>query len=174
MISCGSIIIATPNLKDSIFSKSVVLIIKIIDGIKIGLILNRTLDKVVKLKKLKKTHLKYGGPINGPIIAVHHEEKLAENEIMPDLYYSCEYKNIDEIIASKNCLYQLYSGYACWVEGQLESEISNGYWTVMDSSPLKIIYEEDDFIWTYCRYLYNETYLESIGIKHNKQNYFLN
>ena len=175
MISSGSLIVATRKLRDSIFLKTVVLIIKVQNGLKIGLVLNRTLDKVVKLKKIEtKTNLKFGGPISGPIVAVHHQEKLAENEILPDLYYSCEYKNIDQIVVPKNCLYQLYSGYSCWMDGQLENEISNGYWTVLDTSPSKIIYEEDEFIWTYCRHLCGLNYLEKIGIKQNRQNHLIN
>ena len=170
----GTLIVSTSNLKDPIFIKSVILIIKTNEDFKLGVILNRTLNKLIKIKDIKELNknLKYGGPIPGPVVAIHHDKKFAENTIKDNIFYSCGFENINQIANTK--LYQFYSGYCSWKKGQLEEEISSGFWTIDSIDNYKIIYEEDDFIWNRQRYLYSKEFFEKINININNFNYLLN
>jgi putative transcriptional regulator len=174
MATTGQLLVSTPKLKDSVFLKSVVFLIKSDMGFDIGVVINRTQNKIVKYKDLQTDkYLKYGGPIVGPIIAIHTDERLGEFEILPNLYYSCEFNNINKLINQKTSLYQLYSGYSCWGVGQIDFEISQGFWTLSNLDSHKILYEEDDFIWVHERHKYSKEYMNFLGIK-THFNYALN
>lgn len=170
----GTLLVATSKLKDAKFLKSVILIIKTNEDFKLGIVINRTLNKTIKLKNLPPSNknLKYGGPIPGPVVALHHNKECAENTISNEMYYSCGFENINKI--SNDQLYQFYSGYCTWRKGQLEEEINSGFWTTDKIVNNKIIYEEDEFVWMYLRNNYSKEFYEKIGININKFNYLLN
>lgn len=171
----GTLLVATPKLKDSTFIKTAILIIKTNKDFKLGVIINRTLNKLVKIKDVPnlKKYLKFGGPVPGPVVAIHHEKTLAENTISNNVFYSCGFENINKISVTE--LYQFYSGYCTWKEGQLEKEISEGYW-IVDSikNNHKLLYEEDDFIWIHLKNNHSKEFYEKIGLNINKHNYLLN
>lgn len=170
----GTLLVATSKLKDATFIKSVILIIKTNEEFKLGVILNRTLNKIIKLKDIKTLdkYLKYGGPVPGPVVAIHHDKELAENTVKENIFYSCGFENINKIINTQ--LYQFYSGYCTWKKGQLEKEVADGYWSVMSLEDKKIIYEEDDFIWIHLRHNYSKSSFKKMGIDISKFNYLLN
>ena len=143
----GKLLLATPELVDPNFNRSVVLIIEHTNDGAIGVVLNRRteLNSIEVLPKWDfhsppDSILFWGGPVQQdsllalgllPQDHIDTHASLLGRIIVIDL-------NQDIIDSDKLISARLYSGYAGWSPGQLNAEISSGGWIVVevvDSDP---------------------------------------
>ena len=88
----GKLLVASPQLSDPNFHRTVVLIIEHNDEGAFGLVLNRTSSKTIKQVWERVTDepcesdqpLHVGGPVGGPLIAVHQHAVFSDLQL-PDL-----------------------------------------------------------------------------------------
>jgi putative transcriptional regulator len=135
----GHLLIAEPRLQDPNFYRSVVLITQHGSEGASGVILNRPLN--VRLSEiwpnlsqspLGRDHdLFLGGPVQGPLAAVHSLPDEADSQILPDLYLSVERTRLNALFAKSELNCRVFSGYAGWGESQLENELEAGGWFVL-------------------------------------------
>lgn len=152
----GKILISTPDSSGYIFSRSVVLIVDHNEDGAFGLILN---------KKNKEISNNLGGVFGFPVDV--YEGGTVENEkvffivkgvptndffvdINEDYYVS---EGIQAVITevfenrlSIDCI-KIFSGYSGWVAQQLETEIKNKFWTVVDVQNLDYTQSSDEKLW---------------------------
>ncbi|MDG1337640.1 MAG: YqgE/AlgH family protein [Flavobacteriaceae bacterium] len=139
----GKILISSPNLlSDMIFYKSIILIIdKTEDGLT-GLILNRHSDlfitKDIKSTKKVKIDLYYGGPVsnNHFYLLKSENDHLESIKIDENLYWGNNIEYIfdqieDGLIDEQDVI--LFQGYSGWEKGQLDDEIENNSWIVLNN-----------------------------------------
>ncbi len=120
----------------------------------LGVILNRpgdkTVDDVWKMigaDPFGCTQLVHvGGPVPGPLIALHNQESFSEKEILPKLYMSMQKDSIDVLVRRKGAKFRLFSGHAGWGGGQLENEMRVGGWL---TSPAKAeeVFGDHETLW---------------------------
>ena len=130
------LLIAMPSLADPNFAQTVVLMLQHEEQGALGVIVNRPGDKTVdEVWKMigadpfgceQPVHV--GGPVPGPLIALHDQEAYAEKEILPQLYMSMQKDSIDLLVRRQDALFRLFSGHAGWGGGQLENEMRVGGW----------------------------------------------
>ena len=147
----GQLLIAAPQLTDPNFNRTVVLMIEHDENGAFGVVLNRPTDKTIEdawhevdaepCHCLKTIHV--GGPVMGPLLAIHTCDRLAEAEIMPGVFLATQRDHIDELVRQHDEPFQLYSGYAGWGKGQLEGELEQGGWITREAK-CDHIFEEDD------------------------------
>lgn len=152
----GKILISTPDISGDIFSRSVVLIIDHDENGSFGLILNKKNSKIsTRFKSLFefKIDVYDGGPVeNDKVFFIIKGEKITENysEINSEFYLT---ENVEEVINAvmTNSLnvqdLKIFSGYTGWSSGQLENEISNKVWTVVDVYNLDYTLPNDQTLW---------------------------
>ncbi len=137
----GKLLLATPEIVDDIFFRTVILVLEHSDEGAIGVVLNRQSDlySVDVLPKWNDDQgssslLHWGGP-------VQQESLLAlglyDEQVKDDLKEGIgRIKVLDlnpEILDMTFILdARLYSGYAGWSTGQLDAEISTGGWIVTE------------------------------------------
>ncbi len=132
----GHLLIASPSLLDPNFFRTVVLMIRHDADGALGLVLNKPSSKTVRelwgqISNRPCEHdrlIHIGGPVSGPLMALHDEPSLAGLEVLPGLFFTSDSQQIEELIARKGVELTLFYGYAGWGEGQLEQELAAGSW----------------------------------------------
>jgi putative transcriptional regulator len=133
----GNLLIASTELVNDFFAQSVVLVLQHSDEGAAGIVLNKPSD--VSIQKIwpeitdenEKRVLKcvnIGGPCEGPVVAIHSSLELTEVPLLPGVALSVKSENVKRLLGQSYQPVRLYSGYAGWSAGQLESEIDRGGW----------------------------------------------
>ncbi|MCX8524049.1 YqgE/AlgH family protein [Chryseobacterium formosus] len=152
----GKILISTPDISGDIFSRSVVLIIDHSESGAFGLILNKKNSKMSnRFKNFFDFQIEVydGGPVeNDKVFFIVKGKKVTENyTIINDEYYLTE--DIELII---NAVLQneisiqdvkIFSGYSGWSGLQLDNEIQQKVWTVVDVYNLDYTLPNDHTLW---------------------------
>lgn len=145
----GHLLIAIPDLGDPNFSKTVVLLFQHSEEGASGVILNRlseasisnVWEEVADVPCDCEDLVRIGGPVQGPLIALHSSLVLAETQVMPagsaaglPIYISFSRDNLDELVRQREQEFRIFSGYSGWGPGQLESEIEQGGWLTLKAT----------------------------------------
>jgi putative transcriptional regulator len=101
----------------------------------LGVVLNRPMNNTVReiLRLAGEPEcdcadpIYYGGPVQGPLIAVHTLADQAEAEIVPGVHFSAHKDHLRAVVAGEGP-FRLFSGYSGWGEGQLDGELQMGGW----------------------------------------------
>ncbi|MFO0958508.1 MAG: YqgE/AlgH family protein [Isosphaeraceae bacterium] len=151
----GHLLIATPRLLDPNFARTVLLIFEHTAGGAAGLVLNRStemsvtdisgqlLDDAVEWDKI--IHL--GGPVPGPLMALHADADLADQEAFDGLYLSVAAEKIRTILESRLEPSLLLANYAGWGPGQLDRELAEDSWYHFPASAEQVFWDEADDLW---------------------------
>ena len=87
-----------------------------------------------------------GGPVEGPLIALHSSVALAESAVISGVFLSMTRDNLDQLVRQSEQTFKLYSGYSGWGPGQLESEIEQGGWLTLPAN-LDHVFDSPDELW---------------------------
>ncbi len=147
-------LVAIPDLIDPNFYKSVVLMFHHDEDGASGLILNRpspvglneVWEQISDLECDIQQPLFFGGPVEGPLMAVHGCASHSEIEIVEGLYLSMRKENLDEIISQTLRPFRFFSGYSGWSSEQLDGEIQAGGWLV-ESATLADVFDNHEDLW---------------------------
>lgn len=153
--TAGKLLVAIPELPDSNFFRTVVFMIEHNEEGAMGVVLNRPTSVTIGdlWQKLNPDVAVYadgnvhvGGPVSGPIIAIHDQFSLIDETIIDDVYMTMDRDRLNQLIANAEINLRIYSGYSGWAPDQLEDELQCGGWLV---APAKAqdIYGSPDQLW---------------------------
>lgn len=151
----GQLLVASPYLTESAFARTVILLVQHNPEGAIGLVLNRPLDQSIKnlWQHLSGTAcetdrpLNMGGPVAGPLVAVHREQALAEIDVANGFYVAATKDHLEELIHHPETPFRFFIGHAGWNSGQLENELESGVWFTLPATPTHVFGEFED-LWT--------------------------
>lgn len=152
----GKILISTPDSTGDVFSRSVVLMIDHNEHGAFGLILNKKNKELSrKLEKIFGTEIDVyeGGPVeNEKIFFIVKGQPLNEYHltINEDFYLSEDTESIvGEIYQQRLDLadVKVFSGYSGWSAQQLENELKQKFWTVVDIYNLDYTMPNNQDLW---------------------------
>jgi putative transcriptional regulator len=157
----GQFLVASPHLRDPNFAQTVVLMLQHEQQGALGVVINRPGDKNVdEVWEMignepvgcdQPVHV--GGPVPGPLIAIHDQKKHAEKEILPRLYMSMQKDAIDALVRRSGAKFRLFSGHSGWGGGQLENEMRVGGWLTWPASPDEVFADPEEVWKTVCGYI---------------------
>jgi putative transcriptional regulator len=132
----GKFLVASPQLTDPNFAQTVVFIAQHTEEGALGVVLNRPSEKSISdvWKLLEKKHcdstqlVHIGGPVPGPLLALHTLLTENDQEIIPGLYLTAQEDAFETLIRQTEENFRLFSGHAGWAGGQLENELQAGGW----------------------------------------------
>ncbi len=135
----GRFLIAAPQLVDPNFIRTVVLMLAHTPQGALGLVLNRLHPKSVRelWEQVSQRPCKVdrplnaGGPVSGPVLALHRRSDCADAEVLPGLYYSAQREKLEQLLAEESQDVRLFLGHSGWAGGQLENELAQGAWLVL-------------------------------------------
>jgi putative transcriptional regulator len=138
----GRLLIASPDLVDPNFSRTVVLIAAHGEDGALGLILNRELG--VDLAEIwgrvsgepcaRDQKVRHGGPVGGTLMALHDRRPMADIIVRDDLYVATGLNAMEALAGSPEGRVHFYVGHSGWGGGQLEGELEEGTWLVLPAS----------------------------------------
>ena len=150
----GHLLIASPNLRDPNFFKSVVLMVQHNDQGALGIILNRPLEatiedawpQVSELPCNAEGALHQGGPCPGPLMVVHTDQERSQLEVCDGIYFSTDKESIEHLVTQCAGPLKFFVNYAGWGPGQLEGEIEAGGWLATPAGRDEV-FRADDELW---------------------------
>ncbi|GAA0429693.1 UPF0301 protein [Acrocarpospora corrugata] len=164
-IYVGGLLVATPLLDDPNFRRSVVLVLEHDDdGGTLGVVLNRPSDITVT-QVLPVWDALVSGPSvlfeGGPVqtdsalalaVVLSGEEPLGWRRLHSGRPAVSRLGTVDldappEILAGEISQMRIFAGYAGWTSGQLENEVREGAWYVVDSEPGDTFHPDPSTLW---------------------------
>ena len=102
----AQLLVATPELPDDNFFRSVVLVVHHDDEGAYGVVLNRPTNFSLKevWYAITESHcdiespIFHGGPVEGPLVALHRNAALSENEVLDGIYISSQKENLESLL----------------------------------------------------------------------------
>lgn len=156
----GKLLVASTILDSPFFEHSVCLVVQHDEDGTIGLVLNRPLtpqpnELLAMLTdasgdrfnvSTSGTTVHFGGPLSGPVVALHSAPVLAEAETAEGVYVAAQKDHLQQLLGTTGSPYRLLVGHAGWSLGQLEDEIAEGHWHVMPASS-EAVFAPDELMW---------------------------
>jgi putative transcriptional regulator len=150
----GYFLVASRYLRDPNFVQSVVLMIHHDHQGAMGVVINRPSDKTVReVWEMignepcdRDERIYVGGPVPGPLLALHRLSAFSDHELLPGLFVSTHRDALDLIVRKKNVPLRLCSGNAGWGSGQLESELEAGGW-LYTKATIDDVFADHESIW---------------------------
>jgi putative transcriptional regulator len=147
----GHLLVATPQQLDPNFVKAAILVVGHTNRGAFGVIVNRTREESSRLQQRncrwcfrEKLRFGFGGPVTGPLMAVHRNASLGERQFLPGVFFSAKEKNVFALMWQSEQPCKIFMGYAGWGPGQLDDEVRRGIWRVVPATPEQIFSGDSD------------------------------
>jgi len=150
----GHFLVASPYLADPNFVRTVVLLVQHNKEGAFGLVLNRPSDNTIRhlweqvhappCENDQAVHV--GGPVSGPLMALHTLGDLSELEIVPGIYFAAERGHLEQLVERGTGKFKLFIGHSGWGAKQLENELEQGAWLTVPATS-DYVFLDDDLIW---------------------------
>jgi putative transcriptional regulator len=139
----GALLVATPLLGDPNFARSVVLILQHDEEGSLGVVIDRPTTNAIDPflpdwapVAAMPAVVFHGGPVD-PEVGIGVAVRFGSIEVV-DLTG----RPVDDSPV------RIFAGYAGWGAGQLDGEIAEGAWFVLDFSPSDLLTEEPETLWS--------------------------
>jgi putative transcriptional regulator len=156
----GKLLVASRELPDPNFAKTVILLVDYsADGV-VGLILNRrstipisrALDEL-RAAKNRPDPVYAGGPVgeNGVLALLRSSSPPGDAQrVLADVYLVANKDLLEKTVASTTDpkKFRVYLGYAGWTEPQLENEVNLGAWFIFQGTAAAVFDNDPDSLWT--------------------------
>lgn len=76
----------------------------------------------------------FGGPLSGPVVAVHGTRALAEAEAGQGVFMAAQREHLEQLVKDGGDDFRLIIGHSAWTSAQLSQEFAAGYWHVLPAT----------------------------------------
>ena len=178
----GHLLVASPHLLDPNFVRTVVLLMHHNEDGAFGVVLNRPTESTLKelwekvgespCESEERVHL--GGPVSGPLMAVHTDASLGEMEIVPGVYFAAQRDHLEGLIRQDEHAFRFFVGHSGWGGGQLENELKQGAWLTMPATSELVFYDHDDLWRKVTQHIGREMLVDILHLKDTPQDPSMN
>lgn len=151
-------LLATPQLADPVFGQTVLLTAPLREGARIGVILNRPTDHPMKAlfpdhKVLNqiKDNVYYGGPMlpEVMVVLVRSDSDLGQGalKVGNGLFLALSAPLIEKILKENPAAARCYVGSVIWQAGELDEQIKDGAWSVVQPDTELIFSRNPENLW---------------------------
>jgi putative transcriptional regulator len=148
----GHFLVAAPHQAKPNLVEAVVLVVEHTDRGAFGVVLNSPWeedDVPPGRRDHQPAHLDsaatfLGGPVTGPLMAVHTEALAGEIEILPGVFFSAKEENVHPVMQQTEQPYKIFTGYVEWGTGQLDDEVQQGIWRIVPATGEQIFSDGQD------------------------------
>jgi putative transcriptional regulator len=179
----GHFLVAEPQQRDPNFVQTVVLVVQHTDQGAFGLIVNRpvSVSRGALWRRVSMQYcnggrqlLYFGGPVTGPVMAVHTDPSLAEIEVLPDVFFTGKDEHILALIEQTEHPYKVFLGYAGWGPQQLEYEVAQGAWRTVPANATYVFSTRRDLWHEVSKHILDAVLQSMFHIRHIPEDPLLN
>lgn len=73
----------------------------------------------------------FGGPLSGPVVAIHQDIQYAEAETGCGIYVAAQKQHLENLLQQQSAPYRLIVGHLGWQTNEIGTEIDAGIWHVI-------------------------------------------
>src|SRR5215469_4446860 len=158
-LRAGKLLVASRNLGDPYFSKTVILLVRYDDEGVLGLVLNRRTDIPIsralespKGAKDRSDPVYLGGPVETSAVfaLLQSPTKIEGAEPIFDGVYLITSKPLfEQTISARPApgVFHVYVGYAAWTQDQLRKEVELGAWFIFPAEASTVFNADPDSLW---------------------------
>ena len=157
-IEKGTFLIATPDIEEGLFFRSVVLICEHNPNGSFGLLINKTLsvelpEEIMNVENLANPYIgiRAGGPVQtNQMMLLHTSETIPAQtlEICDNVYLGGDLNFLQEsVIDPQGPRIHLCFGYSGWGSGQLEREFLDGHWYLYPATAAHLFETPPEHLW---------------------------
>ena len=151
----GHLLIAPAWMTDPNFAHSVVLLLQHDASGAFGLVLNRPsqtrVDTVWKEATGEACRVRaalfLGGPVPGPLIALHDREEAADRTALDGVYVTSDPERLAGLLADPPQSLRVFAGYSGWGAEQLEHELQDAAWVTTPARTQDVFRAPDEELW---------------------------
>ncbi|MGO8689675.1 MAG: YqgE/AlgH family protein [Thermoguttaceae bacterium] len=177
----GKFVLAAPRQLDPNFVEAVILIVEHSNRGAFGLILTGPCEESSRFQAhnsrwcfRQRLRISFGGPVAGPLMALHTRAALGERQLLPGVFFSAKKNNMRRLIWQGAGPCRIFAGYAGWGPGQLDREVQQGVWRVVPASPAQVFSKRSD-LWKQLSRQASRSLMRAIlHVKHIPENPLLN
>jgi putative transcriptional regulator len=159
-LGIGRVLVAKRDAPDSTFAETVILVVRYTQSGTVGLMLNRRTEVPVSrvLDPLKGASgrsdpVYAGGPVElANVLALLRTNAMPEGpeHVTGKVYLVSTGALLEKTLAKRPdpADFKVYLGYCGWSPGQLENEISRGFWRVLSGSADIVFDSEPETLWS--------------------------
>lgn len=155
----GHLLVATTELLDPNFARAVVLMFEHTELGAAGVVINRPIeasitdiaDQVFEQPMDWDKPIYLGGPVPGPLMVIHADRTMADQEILPGVYSTIEAEKVREILRQKAEPTLIVANYAGWGAGQLERELAEETWQFTPAHDDHLFGADPETLWEVVR-----------------------
>jgi putative transcriptional regulator len=146
----GQLLVASPQMRDPNFHRSIILIVKDDGDGAMGVILNRPLEisikdaceRVLETPCAMEGYLHQGGPCDGPMMVLYEGDAFGsaagDVEVFAGVWFITNKDEIEQLLAEGPQQLKCIIGYAGWGSEQLANEMTEGAWLVSPVSAERV------------------------------------
>jgi putative transcriptional regulator len=149
----GFFLVASLHQLDPNFAKAVILVFGHNESGAFGVIVNDFQRKnqglqlpFDRMSRSQNASIHWGGPVKGPLMAVHARGFFGEWELLPGVFMSRRKQNVFALVQRHVQPCKIFKGYVGWGPGQLENEVEQEIWHVVPAAP-QLIFHETGNLW---------------------------
>lgn len=152
------VLVAKRDLKDRLYTSTVLLVRPIGNDRHVGLIINKPTQ--MTLGKLFPNHaasrkivdpIFLGGPVGSEVIFALVQRKESPGSrslhIGPELYLATDSRVVDRIIETDPQQARFFAGVVLWAQGELAEEVRRGLWFTQDPTAEVVLRRQTDNLW---------------------------
>ncbi|MBM3999965.1 MAG: YqgE/AlgH family protein [Planctomycetes bacterium] len=152
----GRLLVASPYVPHTHFARTVVLVVRAREQGTKGIILNRPLGplgnavwKHVGIEGERPDRpVFFGGPIAGPLVALHQDESLGEYRLGANLFVASNASHVGQLVErSPDSPLRVFVGHAGWSAEQIAREVRQGVWMVLPADA-RAVFAWDVDLWS--------------------------
>ncbi len=166
----GNLLVASTLVEDSVRANSVCLLVHHDETGAIGVMLNRPLAPnpaallamlgqqpsepmsgnrlpvAATVPDLGTGTVHFGGPLSGPVVAIHSVSKFAEAETGPGIYVAAQKHHLEGLVSQPNGPMRLIVGHLGWTQDELQQELDAGIWHLVPATA-DAVFSSDRDMW---------------------------
>ena len=168
----GKLLIASPRLDSTSFARSVVYVFQDNEDATVGVVLNQPANQEIERawegivgSYSANGFPSVGGPLPGPLVALHQDAKAAEITLPNGIYTCATEDNIHYLVSQQENAFRVFFGLSGWQQGQLATEVNEGIWLATKPSA-DLLFGKSQDLWADALLRFQNRFIHDVlGIK---------